>query len=146
MPISPSDRALGDLLAARDIITLPQLDEAVYLAETWNVRLTDAILSRAWTPPDELYRGIASHFDLPFVDLVREAPEPAVLHPQDADFCARSLSIPWQRRGDRLVVATAEPGPDTILSARGRWGPQVDFVVASKFGVAWAVQAAFDPA
>jgi hypothetical protein len=47
MPLSPSDRALGDLLAARDIITLPQLDEAVSLAETWNVRLTDAVLWRA---------------------------------------------------------------------------------------------------
>jgi hypothetical protein len=46
MPLSPSDCALGDLFAARNIITLPQLDEAVHLAETWNVRLTDAVLSR----------------------------------------------------------------------------------------------------
>ena len=48
MPLSPSDRALGDLLVGQRIITLPQLDEAAELAETWNVRLGDALLSRDW--------------------------------------------------------------------------------------------------
>jgi hypothetical protein len=33
MALSPSDRALGDLLVGRRVITLPQLDEAVALAE-----------------------------------------------------------------------------------------------------------------
>ena len=32
-PISPSDRLLGDLLVARHVLTLEQLDEAVRLAE-----------------------------------------------------------------------------------------------------------------
>ena len=146
MPISPSDRALGDLLVARDVISLPQLDEAVRLAETWDVRLTDAVLARDFTPPEELYRGLAFHFDLPFVDLVREAPDRSLLHADDADFYARHLIMPWRRRGDRMVVATAAPGADTVLAARQRWGTQIEFVVASKFGVVWAVQEAFDPA
>ncbi len=51
MSLSPSDRALGDLLVGRRILTLPQLDEAVALAETWNVRLGDAILARNWIEP-----------------------------------------------------------------------------------------------
>ena len=45
MPLSPSDRALADLLVGRRILTLPQHDEAVRLAEAWNVRLGDAILT-----------------------------------------------------------------------------------------------------
>jgi glycosyltransferase XagB len=146
MPLSPSDRALGDLLVARDIISLPQLDEATDLAETWNVHLTDAILSRAWTMPDQLYQGIASHFDLPFVDLVNDPPDPALLFAEDADFYAHRLTMPWRRRDGRLLVATAEPGPETVLAARQRWGAGIEFVVASKFGIGWAVQAAFDHA
>ena len=146
MPISPSDRALGDLLVARGIISLPQLDEAVHLAETWNVRLTDAVLSRAWLAPENLYQGLAFHFDLPFVDLVREPPDAGLLRADEADLYARLLAIPWQRRDGRIVIATAEPGPETVLFARKRWGTQIDFVVASKFGVVWAVQEAFDPA
>jgi glycosyltransferase XagB len=145
MPLSPSDRALGDLLAARNIITLPQLDEAVRLAETWNVRLTDAVLARAWTPPDNLYRGLAFHFDLPFVDLIHDAPDPKLLRIGEADLYAVRLTMPWRRREDgRLLIATAEPGPETVLYARQRWGTQIDFVVVTKFGIVWAVQAAFD--
>ena len=144
MPISPSDRALGDLLVARDIISLGQLDEAVNLAETWNVRLTDAVLSRAWTVPDRLYQGIAFHFDLPFVDLLREASDRALLRGADMDFYTARLTMPWRMRDGRMVIATAEPGPETVLLARQRWGPSLDFVVATKFGVVWSVQTAFD--
>jgi len=147
MPLSPSDRALGDLFAARNIITLPQLDEAVHLAETWNVRLTDAVLSRDWTPPENIYQGLAFYYDLPFVDLINDAPDVRLLRAEDADFYARWLIMPWRRREEgRLVIATAAPGPETVLMARQRWGAQIDFVVASKFGVVWAVQAAFDRA
>jgi cellulose synthase/poly-beta-1,6-N-acetylglucosamine synthase-like glycosyltransferase len=146
MPISPSDRALGDLLVARNIIALHQLDEAVHLAETWNVRLTDAILSRAWTPPDDLYRGIAFHFDLAFVDLIGDPPERTLLRAADTEFYAHRLTMPWRMRDGRLVIATAEPGPETVLLARQRWGPSIDFVVVSKFGVVWAIQTAFENA
>ena len=41
MALSPSDRALGDLLVARSVLSLPQLDEAAALAETWHVSLGD---------------------------------------------------------------------------------------------------------
>ena len=64
MPISPSDRALGDLLVGRRVITLPQLDEAVDLAQTWNVRLGDALLSRNWIVPRTLLRNLCPEFRL----------------------------------------------------------------------------------
>ena len=63
MPISPSDRALGDLLVGQRVITLAQLDEAVELAESWNVRLGDALLSRNWMEPRRYYQTYAQHFD-----------------------------------------------------------------------------------
>jgi len=72
MALSPSDRALGDLLVERQILTLAQHDEAVALAESWNVRLGDAILSRNWIEPAAYYQGIAYYYELPFVDLMRE--------------------------------------------------------------------------
>lgn len=143
MQISPSDRALGDLLAGRRIITLPQLDEAVALAEQWNVRLGDAILSRNWIEPAAYYQGIAYYYELPFVDLIANAPDPALLHPAEAESYARQLTMPWARRDGRLLIATAEPGPETVLFARRRWGPSIEFVVATKFDIVWSVQTAF---
>lgn len=143
MPLSPSDRAFGDLLVGRRLITLAQLDEAVDLAETWNVRLGDALLSRNWMDPRRYYQTYAQNFDLPFVDLVREPPDPALLAATEADLYARQLTMPWESRAGRLLVATAEPGPETVLFARGRWGGAIDFVVASKFDIIFTIQTAF---
>jgi len=68
MALSPSDRALGDLLVGRRIITLPQFDEATALAEQWNIRLGDALLSRDWMDPRLYYETYAQNFDLPWAN------------------------------------------------------------------------------
>ena len=145
-PISPSDRLLGDLLVARHVLTLEQFDEAVRLAETWQVRLGDAILSRSWSDPQHYYRTIAEHFDLPFVNLLEQPPDPALLLASDADFYAQRLMIPWARQEGRILIATAAPGPEAVLAARQRWGAAIGFVVASKVDIVLAVQRTFDAA
>jgi hypothetical protein len=106
MPLSPSDRALGDLLVSRRIITLPQFDEAVGLAENWNVRLGDALLSRNWVDPRLYYETYAQHFDLPFVDLMREPPDRELLLASDAEVYATRLTMPWRHSDGRLFIAT----------------------------------------
>jgi glycosyltransferase XagB len=140
MPLSPSDRALGDLLVGRRVIELPQLDEAVELAERWNVRLGDALLSRNWIDSRLYYETYAQNFDLPFVDLMREPPDRELLNAADADLYASRLTMPWRRNENRLLIATAEPGPETVLFARGRWGNAIEFVVVSKFDIIFTLQ------
>jgi glycosyltransferase XagB len=146
MPLSPSDLALGDLLVGQRVITLPQLDEAAELAETWSVRLGDALLSRNWIDPRLYYQTYARHFDLPFVDLIAEPPEPALLRAAETDLYVARLTMPWKRQDGRTLIATAEPGPETLLFARGRWGAAIEFVVVSKFDIVVAVQQAFGDA
>jgi cellulose synthase/poly-beta-1,6-N-acetylglucosamine synthase-like glycosyltransferase len=145
-PLSASDMALGDLLVARGVLTLPQLDEAVGLAEAWHVRLGDAILSRNWADPAIYYQAVAHYYQLPFVDLIGDAPDRSLLISSEADTYARRLTMPWRRRDDAagtLVIATAEPGAEALLFARERWGADIEFAVASKFDIVWAVQTAF---
>ena len=143
MPISPSDRTLGDLLVGRRLITPAQLDEAVALAERWSVRLGDALLSRNWIEPRLYYEAYAQNFDLPFVDLLDEPPDRALLSAADIDTYAHRLTMPWRRHDGRLVIATAEPGPETLLFARQHWGTAIEFVVVSKFDIIFAIQTAF---
>jgi cellulose synthase/poly-beta-1,6-N-acetylglucosamine synthase-like glycosyltransferase len=143
MPLSPSDRALGDLLVGRRVIELPQLDEAVELAERWNVRLGDALLSRNWIDPRNYYETYAQNFDLPFVDLIRDPPDRDLLSEVDSDLYAGRLTMPWRRNENRLLIATAEPGPETVLFARSRWGNAIEFVVVSKFDIVFTLQTAF---
>lgn len=143
MALSPSDRALGDLLVGRGVIALAQLDEATALAERWNIRLGDTLLSRNWMDPRAYYEAYAQNFDLPFVDLIRQPPERALLSAADTDLYTAKLTLPWRHVDGRLFVATAEPGPNTVLFARARWGANIEFVVATKFDIIYAVQTAF---
>jgi cellulose synthase/poly-beta-1,6-N-acetylglucosamine synthase-like glycosyltransferase len=145
-PLSASDRALGDLLVDRRVLTLQQLDEAIALAEQWHVRLGDAVLARNWVEPAAYYRALAQHYSVPFVDLLHEPPDPKLLNPAEADAYNWTLTMPFARREGRLWIATADPGPETLLFARQRWGTQIEFAVASKFDITWAVQAAFHEA
>jgi cellulose synthase/poly-beta-1,6-N-acetylglucosamine synthase-like glycosyltransferase len=143
MPISPSDRTLGDLLVGRRLITPAQLDEVVALAERWSVRLGDALLARNWIEPRLYYEAYAQNFDLPFVDLLDEPPDRALLSADDVDTYAHRLTMPWRRHDGRLAIATAEPGPETLLFARQHWGTAIEFVVVSKFDIVFAIQTAF---
>ena len=92
---------------------------------------------------DSITRPTRKYFDLPFVDLLREPPDPALLIAADTDLYASRLTMPWRRRDGRLFIATAEPGPETVLFARGRWGADIEFVVVAKFDIVVAVQTAF---
>src|SRR5476649_1477872 len=96
-PLSPSDQALGDLLVDRQVLTLRQLDEATALAEKWQVRLGDAVLSRNFVEPAAYYRALAQHFSLPFVDLLQAPPDPALLTTQHADLYTAMLTMPYLR-------------------------------------------------
>jgi cellulose synthase/poly-beta-1,6-N-acetylglucosamine synthase-like glycosyltransferase len=145
-PLSPSDQTLGDLLVDRQVLTLRQFDEATALAEKWHVRLGDAVLSRNWIEPAAYYRALAQHFSLPFLDLAEAPPDSALLTARDADIYNFSLTMPHTLRDGRTLVVTADPGPDTVLYAREQSGAHVDFAVASKFDISWAVQSSFHEA
>ncbi len=62
MALSSLDRALGDLLVGRRVLGLPQLDEAVALAERWDVRLGDALLSQQLDQSATLLRNLRAAF------------------------------------------------------------------------------------
>ena len=111
MALSATDVAIGNRLVQKRLITLAQLDETRTRAEAWNVSLIDVLLTRTWARPLELYRTVAEHFDLPFVNLIDEPPDDALLDPADHDDCARNLVLPWRRVNGRLQIATARPGP-----------------------------------
>jgi len=142
-PLSSSDLALGDILVARRVLSLAQLDEAISLAETWHVRLGDAILSRNWAEPSVYYRAVAYHYELPFVNLIDESPDAGLLVAAEAGTYARTLTMPWRQSDGYVMIATADPGPETLLFARERWGENIKFVVVSKFDIVWAVQTVF---
>ena len=141
--LSPTDVWTGDYLVERGLITLAQLDEATGLAESWNTPLSDVLMARNWLRPIDYYQTLAERFDIKLVDLRNEPPDPALLVETEVDDYTRELTLPWRIREGRIVVATANPGPEAILYARRRWGRNIDIVLTAKFDVLWSLQRAF---
>ena len=133
------------LLVARRILTLPQLDEAVRSPRAgtcgWATRSCRATGSTGRLLPGD---RLSFRSALRRPDQGAAGPRPA-RRGRRRYLCAAHSSFPGaqRERDDRLIIATAEPGPETVLFARRRWGNDIEFAVASKFDIVWAVQTAF---
>ncbi|CAN7273491.1 glycosyltransferase [Phenylobacterium sp. LjRoot225] len=141
--LNPADEAIGDFLVQRRFITLRQLDEAAKAAIEWKMSLSDVLMAKNWLRPIVFYRALAEQFDLPFVDLSKEPPDPELLDPAMTETYAAQATLPIRRVNGRVVVATARPGVESLLFARRQFGATVDLVVTSKFDILWALQHAF---
>lgn len=143
MPLTATDVAIGDMLVERRLLTLGQLDEALDKAAGWNVRLVDVLMSQHWIKPLKYYQTLAKYFGLRFIDMMETPPDPSLLDSGSAEDYAQLLTMPWQRENGRLVIVTADPGPETISFARERWGRDIDIAVTAKFDISWTLQAVF---
>jgi glycosyltransferase XagB len=141
--LTASDSWTADHLVEYGLITLAQLDEATRLAEEWGETLSDVLLARSWIKPSTYYRSLAERFGTEYVSLRRDAPDPGLLDPAEAEDYVRRLTMPWRMRDGRMVVATANPGPEAILYTHSRWGRHAGLVVTSKFDIQWALQDVF---
>ena len=141
---------LGDALLAQRAITREGLDAALERHRREGVRLGDAALADGDLTRRDLYAALARTWNLPFVDLVAEPPDPAVIAAGDPDEMLREHWVPLHQRAlagpggaqtTELVVATAE-GPDPVLADRLRSRFDVDavrFVVTTDWDVDHAV-------
>lgn len=141
--LTASDSWTGDFLAEQGLITLEQLNEATDLADSWGASLPDTLLARDWISAETYYSTLAARFGMDFVRVAQELPGVGLLVEAEVDDYMRELTIPWRRHGDRLVVATARPGPEAIIFARSLWGRDIELVVTTKPDIQRAVQAVF---
>ncbi|WP_445682529.1 glycosyltransferase [Radicibacter daui] len=141
MSLSPP---IGELLVAKGLLPLPQLEEALRLQQTWHVRFGDIILSKGWVRPRDFYRTLAERFSLDFVDLIETPPDADLVRSGQKEDYTRLLLLPWRKEGETTVIATAEPGPDVLLYVRRNFGRNTRLVVTSKFDILWNLQSIFD--
>ncbi|MCE0506682.1 MULTISPECIES: glycosyltransferase family 2 protein [unclassified Roseivivax] len=144
MALDVDSMAIGELLLDRGLLSAAQLDEAVALAEEWNVGLIDVLQSRRWLKPGELYRQLGYYYDLPQIDLIADPPDRALIRAQDVGAMTDALTVPVRRTPEgALLVATARPGPSTLLHILDTYPGQVEIAVAPQLDISLALQKAF---
>ncbi len=137
-PLADRER-LGEMLVEKGLLRPEHRDTALSLQKRWRSRLGEIVLAHRWMAALRLYEALSEHFGLDFVDLVENPPE-APLNPELFAACAERQVIPWRYEEGRLVLAVADPGPDTFTWARRTFGPEVLFVGTSKFDILWSLQ------
>ncbi|MCG2798826.1 MAG: glycosyltransferase, partial [Cellulomonas sp.] len=138
-------RRIGTWLVDAGLISADQLDSALAQQRAQGGPLgrhlvLDGSLSRL-----QLYRALATQWEVPLVDLVAQPPEPGLLQDTDLTAAADEGWLPWRRQGEVLVIATStEPTPELLARVARRHGAsRVDVVATTDWDVTQAVQAQF---
>lgn len=131
---------IGQRLVDAGVIDAAQLDTALALQQRWHSRLGDVILAQRWTSALKFYPVLARQFGLNFVNLLEQSPDVALFDPDCLSDYVQRLVVPWRKEADGVVLAVADPGPETFAWARRVYGEQVRFVGTSKFDIIWTIQ------
>ncbi|MCW0386525.1 hypothetical protein NB722_001064 [Xanthomonas sacchari] len=131
---------IGEALVAAGVIDPPQLQNALALQARWRSRLGDVVLAQRGVAPLRFYTVLAQHFGLNFANLLKQPIDPALFQPERLADYAQRLVLPWREENGQLVLAVADPGPETFAWARATYGEQVRFVGTSKFDIVWSLQ------
>jgi len=131
---------IGDLLVERGLLTPAQLDEAVDIQKGWGTRLGDIVLAKGWVKSYSFYQALADHFDRPFVNLMDESPDVALMDVDHYHIYLENLFVPWRKVDGLTMVAVADMVPEVMAEAERVVDGPVDFVVTSKFDIVWSLQ------
>ncbi|MGG5808704.1 glycosyltransferase [Falsiroseomonas sp. CW058] len=141
---APPERVAARLLVARGILTDAALAAAEDAAQRAAVPLQDALMALPGLRPIDYARALAEAGGLPFLDLVAEPPDPALLDPALAGTYAQAGVIPWRRDAEGIVtVAVSRLTPGAARLAWDWCGRRVRFAVATARDVSRAAQSAF---
>ena len=143
MALDAESEAIGNLLYDRGVLTDEQLDEAEDLAEAWNLGLVEVLLGKRWLKAATIYRELAYYYDVPLLDLSETPADTALLRRYDVTEMTEAQVIPVREENGRLTVATARPGPVTLVRIIEIFGSEVDIAVATRLDISLALQSAF---
>ncbi len=104
-----SKKRIGEMLIAEGFINSAQLEEALELQERWGTKIGQILIATGLVRRIDMYRTLAKHLDLPFLDLTKEKIDPAMLRLLPLDFMAKTRTAPVRMEGDSLLVALSDP-------------------------------------
>jgi len=100
-------KKLGEILLDRGLLTRPQLEQA--LAHTTGGRLGETLVALGFVTPEQVARGMAEQFNLPFVALRDLSFDPDAVRLLNARTARRYRAVPVACEGKKLKIATSDP-------------------------------------
>ena len=114
MDSAPRPRLLGELLLERNLVSHADLERALELQRRTGESLGGILISTGRVRRYELYSALSELWELPFIDLMKEAPDATLLQGIAPEVMVRERFVPVTKDGAHVVVAVARR-PDAGL-------------------------------
>jgi type IV pilus assembly protein PilB len=102
-------KRLGEILAAKRIVTASRINEALAKADNRQKRIGEVLMAEGLITEEQLAQSLAEQRDLRYIDLSEFRVNPAFFETIPVDVMQRYQFVPVEDTGDTLVVALADP-------------------------------------
>ena len=102
-------RKLGDILIAKQLLTRPQIEEAIQLQKKTSRRLGQILIDKRWVAEQEVLQALGEQLSVPFVRLRAGIYDPHIVNLVSSTIARRLQVLPLQRLRGELALATMDP-------------------------------------
>ena len=134
---------IGKILVAKSIISAEQLSIALSLQTNSGSRLGDIIIAQGMATYFSLYSAVAEHYNLPFIDLLKNSPAQELLCADVVDKYLKYQAIPWKIQGDTTIIAVSEICNETNSWIHSQYGKNIELVITSPLDIRRTVERVF---
>lgn len=100
---------IGAILLSENLITQEQLDKALEVQKKEGGRLGSILIKLGYVDEKKIAEFLSKQHNVPYVDLSTVHIEPKVLNLIPRDLCEKFLVVPFDREGQTIMVAIADP-------------------------------------
>jgi len=134
---------LGTRLVEAGLISPEELAKALEEQEKYGGRLGEILQAITHVRALDYYQSLAKHLSMDFVNLLDNEVNSSLLKADERALYLEHLVIPIAQN-EHLILATADPGPETQAFVETYWGKNCKIVATSKFDILWTLQKVFD--
>jgi len=100
---------IGAILLSENLITQEQLEKALEVQKKEGGRLGSILIKLGFVDEKKIAEFLSKQYNVPYVDLSTVHVEPKVLNLIPKDLCKKFLVVPFDREGQTIKVAIADP-------------------------------------
>lgn len=139
-------KKLGEILVRWGVLPANSLADALEYATSHGQRVGESLIELELCSEDDVYKALATQFDMPYVDLTQDSIDKAALDLIPHDLIRRHLILPIAKNGNRVRVVITDPlDLDTIDMLRFRLNADIETAVAPLTKVKHFIDHSVDP-
>ncbi|MCH8963529.1 MAG: type II/IV secretion system protein [Planctomycetes bacterium] len=124
-------KKLGEILSRWGVVSANSLADALEYATNHGKRIGEALVELELCSEDDVYKALATQFDMPFVDLTQDVVTKSALDLVPHDLIRRHMVLPIAKEGNRIRVVITDPlDLDTIDMLRFRLNAEIETALA----------------